>query len=433
MSAPISDVVDVVVTAESASVQAPGFGKALVLATHTKFAERTKQYSSLSGLLADGFQTTDPVYLAAAAYFSQEPAPRFLKVGRRQADSVTITVVTAANSTAYTITVNGTAFTITSDSDATTSEIATALRAAINGGSEPVTASGSGADVILTADVSGAGFSAVPSGTRMTTAAPSALTTIAADLAAIVEYDTDFYGLILADRASADMQAGAAWASANKRLLFAATAEANAVDTTVGSDTTTLPAILKAAGYDRALTLYHASAATNFIDAAAAGWVLSKDPGSYTFALKTLIGILTSTLTPTQRANAKAKNLITYEERAGVNQTSSGKMASGKNVDQIHGRDWLSSVIAVNIFTLLSSVYKVPFTDEGIGQIEQAAKQAGALGIARNYLSEYETSFPALADISVSDKTARILDGAEMTAVESGAIESVTFNLIVQV
>lgn len=435
MSAPISDVVDVVVTTQDAAVQAPGFGKALALATHLRFAERDREYGAAADMATDGFLTTDPAYLAAVAYFSQSPAPLKIKIGRRHVDAATVTVATAVDTTNYTLTISGVAYTIASGSGATTSTIATALRAAINADSAcPVAATGATNAVILTTKVSGTGWALAITGTNMTLGSLTAAETIAAALDAILLYDTDFYGLLLAtDRASADMQAAASWASTNKRLLFAMTAEANVINTTVGADSTTLAAIMKAAGYDRVITLYHALGATNYIDAAAAGWVLSKDPGSYTFAWKTLIGITVSSLTPTQRANAAAKYAVTYEARGGINQTASGKMASGKNVDQIHGRDWMSSVIQTNIFALISSVNKVPYTDVGIGQVEQAVKQAGALGVARVYLSEYSTTFPLEANVSASDKSARLLTGSKMVAKESGAIEKVTFNLIVQV
>ncbi len=434
MSAPISDVVNVIVTTEGATVQAAGFGKALILETHLFFSARDKEYGSTADIAADGFPTTDPAYLAASAYFAQDPAPLKVKIGRRHADVGTVSVDTATDLAVYTLTISGTAYPFTAGSSTTVSLIATGLRTLINADSAcPVAATGSAGSIILTTKVSGTAWSLAITGTKMSLGALTAAETIGAALDAILLIDADFYGLVLCNRLSADMQAGAVWASANKRLLFAATAEANVVDVAAGSDTTTLPAILKAAAYDRTLCLYHASAATNFIDAAAAGWVLVRNPGSYTFALKTLIGIAVSSLTPTQRANAKAKYCTTYETRGGLNQTSSGKVGSGKNVDQIHGRDWLSSVIQTNIFALLSGTDKVPFDDGGIGSVEQVTKQAGAFGVSRNYLESYTTTFPLKSALSSSDITARLLTGAKMNALESGAIEAVTFNLIVQV
>ncbi len=436
MSAPISDVVDVTVTTESALVQSQGFGKGLILATHTHWTDRTREYTAPSQMLADGFVSTEGAYLAAAAYFAQEPAPDSVKIGRRHANAVNVTI-TVANAYAYTLTIDGVVYTYTSDGSATEQEIVDGLIAAI--AASPVTGSDGGANTLtITADVSGTAFSVVV-GSNLVLGAPTAAGSITDDLDAILLLDTDFYGLVLCDRTPASMLLGAAWASTNKRLFFAVSAEARVVDvayaTDDGTDTASdsLPAILKASAYDRSLTFYHANGLTNFIDSAAMGYVLSKDPGAYTFALKTLIGIVVSSLTPNQRANALAKNCNVYEERGGINQVNDGRMASGKRVDQIHGRDWLANTVAVNIFGLLSSVLKVPYTDEGISLVEQVTKQAGALGVTRNYLATYETDFPLEADVSASDKTARRLTGATMTVLESGAIESVEFNIIVQV
>ena len=437
MSAPVSDYVLVQVTTQGAAVQAPGFGVGLVLQTHLRWTDRERSYTAASQLLDDGFAATDPAYLAAQVYFSQSPAPSKLRVGLRHADTATVIVATAVDTTNYTITISGVAYTIGSGSSATTSTIATALRAAVNADSAcPVAATGSGANVILTTKVSGTAWSLAITGTRMTLSGPTSAETIGAALDAILLAQTDFYGVaVVGSRLSADMQALATWVSANNRLGFVFSDESGVINTAVGSDTTSLPAILKAAGYDRVLCLYDANGATNWIDVAAMAWVLAHDPGSYSFALKTLIGPAVSNLSPTQRANAKAKRCVTYETVGNsINGTSNGVVPSGKNVDQIHGRDWLSAQIQTLIFQLLASVNKVPFTDDGIGQIEQKAKQAGAFGVARNYLASYTTSFPLLASISSVDKANRVLNGASLTGVESGAIETVvTFNLIVQV
>ena len=54
---------------------------------------------------------------------------------------------TAQNNTLYRVTINGTDFDYTSDADATIAEITSGLSSAINGGSEPVTATDNGTDV----------------------------------------------------------------------------------------------------------------------------------------------------------------------------------------------------------------------------------------------------------------------------------------------
>lgn len=428
MSAPISDVVKVTVTTDSSPIQQVGFGKGLVLVTHKKWVDRTREYGQAADLAVDGFLTTDPVYIAATAYFAQQPAPKKLKVGRRDANVANINIV-AVNSFTYSITLNGVAYTFVSDGTATTAEIRDGLIAAIGSAIAGLVASNGGAAVVtLTGPVAIGALSA-----NLTLAALTASETIAAALDAIKLVDPDFYGVCLGDRASADSQAGASWANANAKILFCASNEANVIAVAPGSDAATLPAILKAAGYDRAITFYHASADVNFIDAAAMGRALALVPGSYTLALKDLQGILVSTLTPTQRANALGKNCNVYEERGSLNQVNYGTMASGKRIDQIHGRDWLSNEVTTQIFAALSKPLKVPFTDAGIAVVDQAARVAGALGVTRNYLASYTTTVPKLSDVSALDKGNRVLKGCKMVAVESGAIESVEYQITVQV
>lgn len=432
MSAPISDVVDVSVSTASAAVQAPGFGKALVLATHAHFTDRTREYGSVADMVVDGFSTTEPAYLAALAYFSQEPAPTKIKIGRRAADNVPV-AITAVNSFVYTIVLNGVTYTYTASGSTTQAAIGAGLVAAIGSAVPGMTPSYSTGILTLTG-TAGTPYSVGALSANLVQNALTATETLTAALDAVLLSDTDFYGLVLAsDRASADMQAAATWVSANKRLLFAATAEANVIGVAPGSDTTTLPAILKAAAYDRVIVFYHASAATVFVDAAAAGWVLSKNPGSYTFAFKTLIGIPISNLSPNQRANALGKNANVYEERGGVNQVNDGRVSSGKWVDQIHGRDWLASIVTINIFQLLSSALKVPYTDDGISQIDQVTRQAGALAVNRDYLDSYSVTWPKVASISANDKAARVLNGGVMVAQEKGAIQKVIFKITVLV
>lgn len=62
-----------------------GFGTPLLLGYFptTIFAERVRTYSTLQGLVDDGFATTDPVYVAASDLLAQNPSPPEFKVGRK--------------------------------------------------------------------------------------------------------------------------------------------------------------------------------------------------------------------------------------------------------------------------------------------------------------------------------------------------------------
>lgn len=79
----IDDIVDVVVSTAAAATPRAGFNIGLILgkSTHISTDDRCKVYSGLSAMVDDGFETTDPEYMAAALYFAQDPAPSKVLIG----------------------------------------------------------------------------------------------------------------------------------------------------------------------------------------------------------------------------------------------------------------------------------------------------------------------------------------------------------------
>lgn len=80
--ADINTVVKVTIQRGVIQVSRAGFGTAMILSTHTNFAERIKFYSSLDELVADGFATTSDEYLTAQLLLSQKFVPTQFAVGR---------------------------------------------------------------------------------------------------------------------------------------------------------------------------------------------------------------------------------------------------------------------------------------------------------------------------------------------------------------
>ena len=73
-----------------------GFGTPLLLAYFSTsiFAERARTYTTLAGLVEDGFATTSPVYVAASDLLAQNPSPPQFKVGRRALPNTQIVTLT---------------------------------------------------------------------------------------------------------------------------------------------------------------------------------------------------------------------------------------------------------------------------------------------------------------------------------------------------
>lgn len=83
----IDDVVSVVVATSGPVTPRDAFDTGLIIGSsnHITTTARYKIYSDLDGMVDDGFLATDPEYKAAQLYFSQNPKPQKVVVGRRDA------------------------------------------------------------------------------------------------------------------------------------------------------------------------------------------------------------------------------------------------------------------------------------------------------------------------------------------------------------
>jgi len=430
----IQDIVNVQITRETKAVSRAGFSTINILGINKAFTELIRFYSKLSDVLND-FISTDPEYLAAQAVFAQSPTVTQVAISRRDtSDTTVITVDTVANSTKYSCTINGTKFEITSDADATNIEIAGLLVAAINAGSEPVTATdNSDGTYDLDADVALTAYSVLVDARQSMVFTLG--TTPAADLAAISEENDNWYGLVYTQRTEADILLIAAYIEGVRKVFGTSLADADIIDVSAALDTDSVPAKLKAAEYARSFSFYHVNAASAFPEAAALGSVLPYNPGSWNLKFITLSGITADVLTSTQRTNALAKYTNIHTEVGGVNIVENGAVAEGEWLDIIVFVDWVEARITEEVYGLLVNQKKVPYTDGGIAAVEaeitgvlQQGQSPAYGGIAPDDGSGgpgFTVTVPAVADISTDDKAARVLNNVTFTAILSGAINEV--------
>src|SRR4051812_48928251 len=80
---PLSDIVNVVISVQSSQVEREGFGVPCIQGFSNRFTDPSRQYSTLAGMVTDGFLTTDVEYRMAQALFSQSPKPPKVVVARR--------------------------------------------------------------------------------------------------------------------------------------------------------------------------------------------------------------------------------------------------------------------------------------------------------------------------------------------------------------
>lgn len=225
----------------------------------------------------------------------------------------------------------------------------------------------------------------------------------------------------------------AEWTETQKKRLFIQTLETDTLNAALSTD---LAAQLKALGYDRTVVQYHLAANTD--EDVHASWVGEGspfDPGSSTWAYKTLKGVTADKLTTAQKAAAWGKNCNTYTTVGGVSITEKGIVASGEFIDVLDGIDWIESRLQETIFGTLVNLRKVPYDDSGIqmirGLVKSVLDEAGRKGILQG--DSIEVTAPKYADIPQADRMARHLPDVKFTALLQGAIHTVAITGVVSV
>lgn len=163
---------------------------------------------------------------------------------------------------------------------------------------------------------------------------------------------------------------------------------------------------------------------------------LHYEPGSETWALKTLAMVSPSTLTGAQKKSLKDENLTYYITSANVNVTQGGKTCAGEWIDVIRFRDWLQNDMQMRVFNYMRTRPKAYYTDKGITDIEnqmKASLQEGTDvgGIAPdefdadgNVVKGFTTSVPRSAEVNPADKAERVLTNCKFSARLAGAIHA---------
>lgn len=434
-------IVNCQISLNTTGLSVEGFNTMLVVGSHAHSLARVETYTQASDMITAGFSDTDPVYLAAVDAFSQTPRPRQVKIGRRQAASVAVTVASLTSAGVYKLTVSSLddnsnvvekVYSYT-NAGGTAGDILTGLKTQIDADSTAVVTAAI-SDNTLTLTTTGGDAFAVATSANMAQSVASVTETIPQTMAAIQSYDNDWYGWVLASRTQADIIAAANWTESVRKLFGTAIAEAGAYNPESTTDTGYL---LYNGNYYRTFWFYHKDAATDFPEAAVMARCFAILPGGETWANKKLAGVTTDPLTETQYIAITGKNGNTFERFRNISITQNGKVAAGEWIDVIRFRDWLQEEITVNVFNALVNSDKVPYTDDGIAIIETQIRQALELGTRRGGIAPieydedgnenygYTISVPLSSSISANQKASRILQDVSFTARLAGAIHVV--------
>jgi hypothetical protein len=432
----LSDIVNVVISSSPQVPTQAGFGVPLIADYHTRWIDRVRTYSSLPGMLADGFLVTDAAYIAAAALCSQSPRPPKFKVGRRSSAptmSFTVTPV-VANLTKYSLIVDGAQVDFTSSGAATAAAITAGLKGLIDALALPLTVTTPGnTSVNIVANAAGAWHQVAVLDSQfavMSMAQDQADPGVSADLAAIALSDNDWYALAMTTASKAEVLAAAGWAETASKIYLAASQDTAIIQVVDSTPATDVAHALKAASRFRTAVIFHPDN-RQFAGVAWLGAVLPLNPGSETWKFKALSGVAAVALTDTHIVNARAKNANFYASVAGDSITEDGKVSSGEWIDVVRFRDWLVARIGEAVLGLLLASSKVPYTDKGIGLIASQVRAVLKRGVEVGGLAEdpaFVLFVPKAADASPADKAARVLNGLGFTATLAGAIHATTIN-----
>lgn len=428
----LSDIVALLITAESSRATAAGFGVPMIISHTAAWSERVRTYAELTEVAVD-FATTTPEYKAASKIFGQTPRPPTLKIGRAALVPTQRFALTpiAVHSHLYTMTVNGTAVQYQADSATTVAEIIAGLKAAIDALTLAMTTSDQTTYLRAVANVAGVFFALGTTDPNLRIVQDHADPGIATDLAAIALEDNTWYGLITLYNSQALVTAAAAYVEANKKL-YAAQSEDGAIPNSAISGTDDIAEALKALGYAKTLVCF-SKTTDDFLDAGIMGRCFPITPGEETWKFKTVAGVTVGSYTTTQRTNMRAKRCNFYEVTAGVSMFEEGYTSSGAYIDFVRYLDYLEAQISTAVFNNVSTPNKLPMNDRGIAVVEASLRgQLAADETREALLPGWTVTVPKASTISASNRTNRILPDVRFTAVYAGAIHKVLINGVVQ-
>jgi len=445
---PTDNIITISISLAGAGLTAPSFDKSLLLTCEAAWAERTRTYTTLAAVMADFPTITEATYLYAQQYFGQEISPEELTIGRRAllpTLEYEIEIASVADDTEYTVYAGAEEATIDSGVGATNDSIVDDLVAELNDLDAFATDWTASAEGIVSGEkyikiiATNPGeylAVAVEKRTLLHLAMVHADMGVATDLAAIQLEDNTWYTVLDPFNSHAEIEAVAGWVESNKKLYTPQTIDSECA-THALADASDVMAHLKAASRDRTGVMYRGQLPSEATDAGWNGKMLPMDPGSETWAQKTISGSTVDNLTATEQTNIEAKNGNCYVPWHGRPITfgldNGGVVASGKFIDAVRFRDWLEATMQIDIADIVLAVKKIPQDDTGIVLIENAVRKRLDLGIQAGGIAKYPAytvTFPKMVDVAASDRLHRHLRGS-FSATGNGALQGFTINGVI--
>lgn len=431
------DVVDVIVSLAGRPITTAGFDTPLFIAQHAVFPERVRRYTSVDGVVADGFAVGSPVHQFATTLFSGTFSANSMVVGRRALTAHVVAPIVAENDTDYSITIkiDGTteSYTYTSDSDATKAEIAAGLEALVAAGTAATAGTITTTYVALAEDFSialGTGSKLSVGWTTNNVVVSSTSAEAMGDaITAIADVDSDWYFMSEDSHENTEMQAVASYAASVDKHYVYSTDEA---DTLVSGNETNIAYLLRTSQFEGCTGMYSAVADTVFPEGGIIGQWSGTNPGTSTLHGKTLVGVPVDTLTESQKEALKANNLNYYVFTYGTGFFWNGETASGFFADQVRLKHWTQARVAEEVFNVIKRQSdigsKVEMSPVGFALVRQAIQGVIDLGIRRGaFLGDPlpTITIPTREEIPETIRAQRILPDVAFTVTSTGGVHSV--------
>ena len=459
MANKINEIVDVLISRETTVIDQASFNTALFFSPTVPFAEQSRNYTTPSTLLEDGFKASDPAYKAASAYFAQSPRPSQLTVGSAGVEDhdLTLAETDIVNNKDYEVAVtlaDGTSKSFTATAGPTAEDdaageielIMTALESAINAESSinsvvtaTLTSSGATTTVAITAAES------YYVGSDEVAVAYTMSQSWADAYLAQSSYDNGFYVVTAYDHSEATVLALGAVVEAKSKIYGYSTQGAEAlVAKTSPAATGDVLGKMNDLNYERSYGCYNADADNSYIELALAGKKLTSVPGSTTWMYSELAGIVADPLSVSQSQIVRAKEGNVYENVVGVSMVREGTMASGEFIDVMRGSDDLHSRIQTEVFRKLvvtaNGGSKVPLTDAGVQELVAIVEVEIRRSIANDFIVEsietenagqtvvipgFEITADLVSSLPANQRAQRQAPDIRFQAVLAGAIHKV--------
>jgi hypothetical protein len=470
---PLSIIADVIVVVSSPQVNGPPFNQGLFIGSTPGTIPsygvnpRVRQYLAATfsdEMQGDGYADDDPEFLCAQLYFSQSPAPQAVWIGCQDATAIKTAVPTPANL--------GTGYVL--------GDIIGVTQTSASFGQLRVSQVGTNGSVTGLATIAGQQGTHYAIGTGLATTGGSGVG-LKVDVTAVGESPLSalqacrlasgaWYCCMFAEpMTSADVEAVSAWVQSQVGTFFFHTTQDS--DSLNGIRPNLLTTLFGA--NSRRTWVQWASTQNNvypsqiYFTAAVMGCAMAANTqlagSSYTMKFSAgvpLIGVYTEPLTHTQIQNIEG--IDTDQGPNGnlyINYANSYQIleqgtcsAPGQFFDEILGLDVLASNIQYNVLNVLTSKPKVPQTEPGQAQLEQAVEAAVAQSASTGFIGPgiwngtqvlkltpgtalplgYMVQSDRYANQNAADRQLRKAMPIYVTVILAGAVHFVTIAVLVQ-